>query len=254
MRTTTQGCLLLHGYAGRPFEMQGIAERLEQAGLTTAVPTLAGHTGNEAEFAASRFTDWQASAEQAFLALRARVERIFVLGFSLGGSLALDLAQRHQVDGLITLATPVFLHRLYPFWTPDWRLFFTGFLRSICPRMPMPPVRPESRAIAPWHGYEQVHYVRTLHSLKQGILQVGRGLHHVTAPLLVIHALQDRAVHVDNAWHIARAVRSARREVRLLSVEETITSRHMLVTHRDTWETVAAASCAFVQSLTSGSH
>ena len=249
MQKRTQGCLLVHGYAGRPFEMQYIADRLRQAGFITVEPALAGHHGDEAEFAASRFSDWQASAEQAFVALRAKVEQIFVLGFSLGGSLVLDLAQRYQVDGLVTIATPVFLHRLYPYWTPDRRLFFTGLLRYVYPRMPMPQVRAESRAIAPWQGYEKVHYAHTLHSLKKGIVQVGRGLERIIAPVLVLHAIQDRAVHVDNAWHIARTVRSVRREIRLLSVQETITSRHMLVTHQETRDIVADAACAFFGSL-----
>lgn len=140
---------------------------MQKAGFVTAVPTLAGHNDDEAEFAASRFADWQASAETAFAELRSRVDRICVLGFSLGGSLALDLAQRYTIDGLVTIAAPIFLCRLHPYWAPDWRLFVTGLMRSVCPRMPMPPASAASRALAPWRGYEAVQYLEVLHSLKK---------------------------------------------------------------------------------------
>lgn len=249
MRNETRACLLVHGYAGRPFEMRFLEERLRQAGFLTAVPILAGHDGDEAGFSASRFVDWRGSVNDAFEDLRCRADRIFVVGFSLGGSLALDLAQSHAVDGLVTISAPVFLCRLYPYWAPDWRLFATGIMRHVCPSMPMPPARQESRALAPWQGYEAVQYLDVLHSLRKGVEDVGRGLHRVTAPILILHALQDQSVHVDNAWCIAKSVRSTHREVRLLSLEETITTRHMLTTHLETRDVVANAVCAFLGSL-----
>ncbi len=243
------GCLLVHGYAGRPFEMRYLERCLAEAGFATSAPVLAGHEGDEAAFSRSRYADWLASAADAFSALRSRVPRVAVIGFSMGGTLALDLAQHHAVDAVVTISAPVFLCRPYPYWSPDWRLFFSGPLGLLRPVLPGRPGSPESRSIAPWEGYEGRHHVRTLHSFKRGAARVRRRLARIEAPILVVHSGQDRSVCPDNAWEIVRSVSSARREAHLLPIAERVTSGHLLPTHTETRDLVAELIAGFLRSL-----
>lgn len=252
MKSLETGCLLLHGYAGRPFEMSFLAADLRTAGFRVETPTLAGHEGNPEIFAASRFKDWLASAERALDDLQVRCGRVVVAGFSMGGTLALALAQRRPLAGVATIAAPVFLCRLLPYFSPDPLLFASGLLRRLCSRLPAAPPGAESRRIAPWQGYEGTHFIEPLHSFRMAAVDVRRGLGRVTAPVLVLHGARDRAVHPDNAWEILSRVSSPRRELHVLTVREAVTSGHLLVTHEETRGPVGALVLEFVRSLQGG--
>ena len=243
------GCLLLHGYAGRPFEMSFLAAHLQEAGYTVASPVLAGHEDNVQAFSRSRFQDWLSSADQALDGLARQCPRVVVVGFSMGGTLALALAQRRPLAGVVTISAPVFLCRLHPYFSPDPLLFASGILRHFRRSLPASSAGAESRRIAPWQGYEGAHYVRPLHSLKVAAEGVRRGLHRVTAPIMALHGTRDRAVHPDNAWEILSRVSSARRELHMLPVRETVTSGHLLVTHEETRGHAGTLVLGFVRSL-----
>jgi carboxylesterase len=243
------GCLLLHGYAGRPFEMSFLAEHLAAAGYCVDVPVLAGHDDDAEAFSRSRFMDWLASAGQALDRLEATCRQVVVAGFSMGGTLALALAQQRALAGVVTIAAPVFLCRLHPYFSPDPLLFASGILRHFRSSLPASPPKAESRRIAPWKGYEGTHYVEPLHSFKVAAAEVRRGLHRVTSPVLALHGTRDRAVHPDNAWEILTRVSSARRELHMLPVRETVTSGHLIVTHEETRGLAGSLVLEFVRSL-----
>ncbi len=249
MTTPEFGFLLLHGYAGRPFEMSFLAEHLGASGYPVLVPHLAGHEGNADDFAHSGFEDWLDSAENALRAMREQCAHVVVVGFSLGGTLALALAEKLPVAGVVTIAAPVFLCRLFPYFSPDPKLLLSGIVRHVCKRLPASKAKPESRRIAPWEGYEGTHYVDPLHSFKRAAIRVRRDLFRITAPLMVLHGARDQAVHPDNAWEIISHVSSSRREMHILSVREQVTSGHLLVTHGETRAPVSALVLGFVRSL-----
>jgi len=75
---------------------------------------LAGHGQNFEAFEQSRPCDWYKSVESAYLKLKEHYNCVDVLGFSLGGVLATELAAKHPVGRLILLA-PAF-HLPAPFF------------------------------------------------------------------------------------------------------------------------------------------
>ncbi|MBP8918241.1 MAG: alpha/beta fold hydrolase [Micropruina sp.] len=97
------GVLFLHGFTASPWTVRAWAERTAAAGYDVAVPRLPGHGTSWRELEVTDGRDWYAAAERAFLDLRARCPRVFVAGLSLGGALALRLAEHYADDvaGLI---------------------------------------------------------------------------------------------------------------------------------------------------------
>jgi carboxylesterase len=97
------GVLVLHGFTGSPQTVRGWASHLAAAGLTVRAPLLAGHGGTWQELAKTGWTDWYADAERAFLSLSERCSQVFVTGISMGGCLALRLAetQGERVSGVV---------------------------------------------------------------------------------------------------------------------------------------------------------
>src|SRR5262249_45623503 len=83
------------------------AEYLAEAGLTVSLPRLPGHGTTWQEMARTRWEDWYAEVDRAFDELRATAGEIFVMGLSMGGCLALRLAElRGQAISGLVLVNP----------------------------------------------------------------------------------------------------------------------------------------------------
>lgn len=99
------GALLCHGFTGTTQSLRPWAEHLGGAGLTVIAPRLPGHGTRWQDMNNTRFSDWYAELERAFDDLRARCESVFVMGLSMGGTLALRLAELRaaEVAGLVVV-------------------------------------------------------------------------------------------------------------------------------------------------------
>ena len=101
--------LVLHGFSGSPRSMRPWAEHLAAHGLRVELPRLPGHGTSWRELNVTGWQDWYAVAERALLNLADASGRpVGVGGLSMGGALALRLAQTHRdlVRGLV-LVNPV---------------------------------------------------------------------------------------------------------------------------------------------------
>ena len=87
------GALLCHGFTGSPQSLRPWAEYLAEAGLSVWLPRLPGHGTTWQDMARTRWEDWYAEVDRAFDELRAHSDEIFVMGLSMGGCLALRLAE-----------------------------------------------------------------------------------------------------------------------------------------------------------------
>ena len=118
------GVLLCHGFSGSPRSLRPWAEHLEADGFRVALPRLPGHGTTWQELNQTRWEDWYGHVDRAFTDLRAECERVFVGGLSMGGGLAIRIAEQHgpAVAGvavvnpsigstdLLTRALPVLRH------------------------------------------------------------------------------------------------------------------------------------------------
>lgn len=97
------GALLCHGFTGTPQSLRPWAQHLAAEGLTVSLPRLPGHGTSWQDMARTRWEDWYAEVDRAFAELRGRCLQVFVMGLSLGGCMALRLAQRQgsDVSGLV---------------------------------------------------------------------------------------------------------------------------------------------------------
>jgi carboxylesterase len=97
------GVLVLHGFTASTQTVRDWAGHLATAGLTVRAPLLAGHGGTWQDLAKTGWTDWYADASRAFASLAERCSQVFVAGISMGGCLALRLAetQGSLVSGVV---------------------------------------------------------------------------------------------------------------------------------------------------------
>ena len=106
---------MLHGFTGSPASVLPWAQGIHEAGFTVSVPRIAGHGTKWQELNRSTWQDWYDSVESALLALKSNCDRVFVAGFSVGGALALKLAQVRgsEIEGLILLNPSIFDDRKF---------------------------------------------------------------------------------------------------------------------------------------------
>jgi carboxylesterase len=106
------GAVVVHGFSGSPFEVRPLGEALARGGWHVLGPALAGHAnGRPEELARTGWREWYASLVEAFEAQRRRHARVVVVGFSMGGLLALHLAATRpaEVAALGALGVPLWL-------------------------------------------------------------------------------------------------------------------------------------------------
>lgn len=92
------GAVVLHGFTGTPQGVRDWGLALADAGLTVSVPRLPGHGTRWQDMARTRWTDWYGEAERAFDELRSGCAEVFVCGLSMGGTLALRLAEQRATE------------------------------------------------------------------------------------------------------------------------------------------------------------
>lgn len=97
-------CLIIHGYTGGPYEVEPLANYLkEKTDWDVFVPTLPGH-GKKLHLEGTSHTQWIAAVEDQMQELTGKYDKIYVIGFSMGGMLAGYLAGIHDVDKLVLLS------------------------------------------------------------------------------------------------------------------------------------------------------
>ena len=101
---------MLHGFPSRAEYFRPLQSSLETFELPCFVPQLRGH-GDESPVALVGVTwhDWLEDSEIALARLLIEAEKAIVIGFSMGGALALMLAAKHstKLDSLILAAAAV---------------------------------------------------------------------------------------------------------------------------------------------------
>jgi carboxylesterase len=103
--------LILHGWSASAESMRFLAAGIAAEGHAVLVPTLPGHGSSSESMLAVGPVDWNLAARNAARSLRERYSQIVVIGVSMGGALAIQLAgsSPELVDGIATVNAPVLL-------------------------------------------------------------------------------------------------------------------------------------------------
>lgn len=176
--------LVCHGFSGSPQAMRPWAEHLARAGFRVRLPRLPGHGTSWRELNVTGWPDWYACVERALLALADESgQPVFGTGLSMGGALALRLAQRHPdlLAGLV-LVNPVIAVADPRLRILRWLRYATPSLAGIAGDIARP-------------GADEGGYVRSplhaLYSQSRAWALIRADLAAVGTPLLVYRSRHD---------------------------------------------------------------
>lgn len=106
------GCLIIHGFGGGTYQIKALDEDLNSNGYITSCPKLKGHTGNAKDMKNADYKDWIASAEKELIMLMEKTGKIAIIGFSMGGLIAVNLACKYDIKAIVTINTPIYYWNL----------------------------------------------------------------------------------------------------------------------------------------------
>ncbi len=199
------GVLLSHGFTGSPASMTPWGRELAAAGHAVEVPRLPGHGTTWQEMNTTTWRDWYGEVDAALTRLRATCDRVAVCGLSMGGALALRLAQQRpeEVDALVLVNPAIALKRL------DLKL--VPLLSRVLPSM----AGIGNDIKLP--GQDEIGYDRTPLKALASQLQLWRdvreNLDRVTAPTLVFRSREDHVVDATTVGLLMRGISSPVREL-----------------------------------------
>ncbi len=109
------GVLVSHGFTGTTQSMRPLGSAFAEAGYTVYGVRLEGHGTHYEDMEQSTYENWIASVEEGYTWLKERCEYIFVVGLSMGGTLALYMAEHHpEINGVITINAAVDVSAMEP--------------------------------------------------------------------------------------------------------------------------------------------
>jgi carboxylesterase len=147
----------------------------------------------------SRYTDWIASVEDGYHLLCGITDRVYLMGLSMGGVLALLMSTRLDVAGVVGMST---LYRI-PYGYPAWMIkLFSKFIRF----QPKSKEEPGSSWFDKDAYAQHVSYpenpVRSGAELKLLAAEMRAALPRVRVPVLLIHSKNDTYVLPENMERI----------------------------------------------------
>ena len=197
--------LLIHGFTGSPTHMRPLGEALAEAGYTVRGLRLKGHGTDIWDMLACSAEDWLSDARNAYHELRQRYDSVAVGGLSMGGCLALILAEEEEgVRACVSLSAP--MSTANPF--SHLGLVLSPFMKTI------PKHEAEERALLDQAydiGYSEMP-VRQCHDLNVLIARAKKGLSKIQCPLLCVQSQADRAIGPESAALILARASSPRKD------------------------------------------
>jgi len=207
------GCLLIHGFTGTPKEMRWMGDYLNLQGYSCLGIRLHGHATDPGDMIHSRWTDWTACVEDGYHLLRGSTDRIFLIGLSMGGVLALLMSTRLEVAGVVGMSTPYSLPREYPLWLLR---IYSRFIRY-APKSKETPGASwfDKRAYVDHVSYPQ-NPIISVAELKLLLTAMRAALPEVRKPVLLIHSRDDSYVLPQNLENLHTALVNAADRTKLL--------------------------------------
>lgn len=218
MKGGEKACLLIHGLTGTPSEMLFLAEQLNNAGYTVNAPLLPGHGTSIKELNNTTWHAWVGTVSRELVKMRARHEKVYVAGQSMGGIMTLMLAALHgdMIEACAVFSTPMHFKQFAArYLLPVLCATHIGRMIGDLPATPGLDVKKTQGVPHASYGRNSIPATYSLMELMK-IIRKKSFLSAIKTPLLVIQSTEDIFIHPGSAAHIIKNTGSAKKELIML--------------------------------------
>jgi esterase/lipase len=114
------GVLLIHGLLESPFIMRDIAKSLAEKGLWCRAILLPGHGTVPGDLLSVTYEDWIQALRYGIASFKNKVEKLYLVGFSTGASLALHHVLHHNdIEKVVLIAPAIKIRSRFDF-SSNW--------------------------------------------------------------------------------------------------------------------------------------
>jgi len=205
------GVLMIHGFSSTPDEFRELSAYLAGKGFTVSAPLLAGHGTKPEDMLNTNAFDWAGSVEKAYLEIKKKSEKIFLVGNSFGSDLAFWLTEKYCNEplGVISLGAPVFL-RSHTFMV--LRIYTYGLVKKFY-RKPVRLYRTDYTDSLDEVTYSKIPIKSVRQFLRFIKTNVRPILCKINVPTLVVHSDNDRVIHPRSATYIYERLGSSLKRI-----------------------------------------
>ena len=201
------GIYLIHGFSSTTCELKQMATNLSKAGHHVVLNNLPGHGTNLEDCNNTKYQDWLDYSKIEFAKLCSQSDKVFLIGHSMGGVVALYLSSIFPVTGIVVGGT-VLKFKLH-FSTNYLNRFLCRILKTRKKKL----VADKSiRDSLTFYGYQSYPLI-ALNEFRKMNIYVKKQLNKVKSPILIIHSKQDQVSIKDNVEIIKCSVKSENKEV-----------------------------------------
>jgi len=198
------GVLLIHGFTSTTSGMIFLAQQFSEADFHVELPSLPGHGTTWQDLNKTIYKDWIEELQKSLQILKSRTSNIYVCGLSLGGALALRMAQLNsEISGIILINNACkFTHPKF------WFVPIIRFIISSTPAIASDIKNPEEKEIAydrtPTNGVYQM--LRLLKIIRKKLPQTKQ-------PVLIFKSKEDHVIPRVSALYTLKKISSSQKEL-----------------------------------------
>jgi len=198
------GVLLIHGITSTTSSMMYLAQQFSEVGFHVELPSLPGHGTTWQNLNKACYEEWIEELQKSLKILQSRASKIYVCGLSLGGALALRIAQLYpEISGIILI------NHACKFTHP--KFWFAPIIRFLIPSVPAVASDikdPEEKEIA---------YLRTptnaVHQMLCLMKIVRKNLSQTKQPVLIFKSKEDHVIPRVSALYTLNKIGSSQKEL-----------------------------------------
>jgi len=209
------GILIIQGWTSFTRQVNPIARILNKMGYWVHVPVLSGHNTKPEELEGVTWKNWNKDALEAIDLFKKKsgVNKIFLLGVSFGGNLAILASKKQIVSGVVLVSTPIFLRDHY--WTILGARILSVFKKTVNKKYP----KELNGKLKPTLSYNYFPIKSSFECFKL-IKKSRQYLRHVNKPFSIIQTNKDYLVATYSPWLIYNRIKSHQKSLHWVDAGE----------------------------------
>lgn len=197
------GVVMSHGYQSSPSEIKELADYLHKKRINVYGVRLEGHGTVSEDLRDRSWEEWYDSYNRGFAAMRQVSKKLFLVGFSTGGLLAMLATSRklNKIDGLVVINAALELQDIRVNYLIPTLNKMNDFLSIFHADMEYVDIEVEF----PEFNYKRT-YIKSLEQLRLLMEKCKSILPSITAPTLILQGDKDQVVKPESADKILEKI------------------------------------------------